>query len=268
RAETFAAIERAETRTRKEYETKAKSVALLRDADDLIRRSQFVSELTEGAFDISYASMDRLWQFDGSMTALPDSIAVEHSVRLINYQDVETNTENLSVFLRKPGMRIGFGAIGKGFAAKQVMDQLKSQGVKSGVVNAGGDLVAWGRESESERWKVAIRDPKTKGGILAWLEIEDQAVVTSGDYERFAIIDGQRYAHIIDPRSGYPVQGVKSCTVIGPDPELCDALATAFFVMGPEKAIPLAEQFKGIEVLFVLDNNTLKQSAGLKLQRD
>ncbi|MEO1713994.1 MAG: FAD:protein FMN transferase, partial [Bacteroidota bacterium] len=132
-------------------------VPVHRELFNLIRRAQFVSELTEGAFDISYASMDRLWRFDGSMTTLPDSQAVRTSVRLINYQNIETDDNNYTVYLPKPGMRIGFGAIGKGFAAKQVMDLLKNRGVKSGVVNAGGDLITWGRESDTERWKVAIR---------------------------------------------------------------------------------------------------------------
>lgn len=234
----------------------------------LIQRALFVSELTDGAFDISYASMDRIWVFDGSMTELPDSQSIAESVRLVNFRDIECVGQDYSVKLKQSGMRIGFGAIGKGYAANQAKSFLQSKGIENGVVNAGGDLVAWGKESAKANWKVAIRDPNTDSGVLAWLEIQDQAVVTSGNYERFALIDGTRYAHIIDPRTGFPVQGLKSCTVIGPDPELADALATAFFVLGPEKAIPMANQFKGVEVLFVLDDHSLVQSDGLQLIRD
>lgn len=232
---------------------------------DLIARSLKVSKLTGGVFDISFGSIEKVWKFDGSMTEMPVPDIVAASVAKINYQNIDLDPTNTTVFLKEEGMKIGFGAIGKGYAAnraKMVMQQLD---IKHGLVNAGGDLIAWGKQADGQDWKVAIAHPKTQEQALAWLTIKDMAIVTSGDYERYVEFDGKRYAHIIDPRTGYPASGLKSVTIVCPDAELADALATSVFILGETAGIQLINQLTGIECLVVTDADEVKTSDNLKL---
>lgn len=231
----------------------------------LVQRSLKVSELTEGAFDISFASIDRLWRFDGSMDAIPDSAAVAASVDKISYEDIVPHAEKSSLFLRYNGMKIGFGAIGKGYAANRAKKIMLEYGLEGGVVNAGGDLIAWGATAQGKDWRIGISDPNDKENVRAWLWMRDMAVVTSGDYEKYVELEGKRYAHIIDPRTGWPVQDMKSVTIVCPDAELADALATAVFVMGPEDGLELINQLKGIECVLITADNQMLESDGLKL---
>ncbi len=232
----------------------------------LIGRAKRVSQLTSGAFDISFASADRIWTFDGSMNSLPDSAEVAASVRRIDHQKIILEERDTTVFLKEKGMKIGFGAIGKGFAANRARQVMENMGITQGLVNAGGDLICWGKDKGGEDWHIGIADPLDRQRMLAWLVINDLAVVTSGDYERFAIIGGQRYAHIIHPKTGYPVQGVSSVSILCPDTELADALATATFVLGPEEGIALLEKLRGIEGLLVDDKGKIFSTGGLDLQ--
>ncbi len=241
-------------------------VAVDRELYDLIFRAKKISQLTDGAFDISFASMDRVWRFDGSMTQLPTQEEVAAAKEKINWQDIILDTDQHTVFLKEKGMKIGFGAIGKGYAAnraKFVMEKIG--GINGGVVNASGDLITWGKSNRPEGWTVKIADPKEKDKLLGWLPVKDNAIVTSGDYERYIEFDGKRYAHIIDPRTGYPTTGIKSVTIVCPDAELADALATSVFVLGKEKGLKLINQLNGIECLFVTDDDDIITSENLKL---
>lgn len=232
---------------------------------DLVRRSIKISTLTKGAFDISYASMDRLWVFDGQEHTAPDSAEIAASVRLIGHDDIVLDQDASTIFLKRKGMKIGFGGIGKGYAAMKASRMLAGMGILGGIVNAGGDLYAWGESGKEEEWSVAIADPKRKGDMMAYLRLIDQAIVTSGDYERFITIEGKRYAHIIDPRTGWPASGLKSVSVICADAELADALATSIFVMGKENGLYLINQLKGIECLLIDDHDEIHTSENLKL---
>jgi len=163
-------------------------------------------------------------------------------------------------------MKIGFGAMGKGYAAdkaKAIMQAM--EGIEGGLVNAGGDLIAWGNSGPTKSWNIKIADPKDKQKMLAYIKLQNQAVVTSGDYEKFVQFDGIRYAHIIDPRTGYPTTGIKSVTVISRDAEVSDALATAVFVMGKETGLSLMNDIKGVEGLIVTDEDQLLTTINLKL---
>ena len=231
----------------------------------LIRRGLRISQLTDGAFDMSYASMDRIWKFDGSMTAMPVPEAVAKAASKIDYRDIIMNDVNSTVFLRKKGMKIGFGAIGKGYAAQKAKEKMQSMGIRSGVVNAAGDLIAWGNDEGDKAFKVGIADPKNKDIVMSWLTVDNGAVVTSGDYERYVMFDGKRYAHIIDPRTGYPTTGIKSVTVICPNPELADALSTSVFVLGKANGLALINQLKGIECLIVTDEDQVLTSDNLEI---
>ena len=241
-------------------------VAVDQELYDLIFRAKKISKLTDGAFDISFASMDRIWRFDGSMAGMPPEEKVATAREKINWQNILLNPETHSVFLKEKGMKIGFGGIGKGYAANRAMAIMqKMDGIKGGVVNASGDLITWGKSARPEGWTVKIADPKAKDKVLGWLPVQDMAIVTSGDYERFVEFDGKRYAHIIDPRTGYPTTGIKSVTVACPDAELADALATSVFVLGKKQGLELINKLNGIECLIVTDDNDILTSENLKL---
>ncbi len=231
----------------------------------LISRCQKVAATTSGAFDITFAGMDKLWHFDGTMKELPSAEAIKKSISTVDYQKIQVNKELMTVFLPEKGMKIGFGAIGKGYAANQAKVKLLEWGIENGIVNAGGDLIAWGSDENGEPWKLAVSHPDGREKVLAWLQISGQAVVTSGNYEKFVELDGERYSHIIDPRTGYPSAGLASVTIICPNAELADALATAVFVLGAEEGLALIEQLKGIECMLVKADKELKNSSGVAM---
>ena len=244
-----------------------KPVRVDKELYDLIFRSKKISKLTNGAFDISFASMDGIWKFDGSMTTMPNSLEISTASQFINWKNIVLDSEANTVFLKKKGMKIGFGAIGKGYAANKAMAKMKKmKGVRGGLVNAGGDLISWGENSHPDAWTIKITNPTDKNKSLGWLNIDDMAVVTSGDYERFFEYNGKRYAHIIDPRTGYPTTGIKSVTIVCPDAEVADALATSVFVLGQLEGLELINQLVGIECLIITDDNKIIGSERLKLR--
>ena len=231
----------------------------------LIRRCKKVSKLTGGLFDISFASIDKVWKFDGSMTRMPTEEEIAASVSKINYENIILDEKNSTVFLKEVGMKIGFGGIGKGYAANKAKAMMVSMGIASGVVNAGGDLIAWGKQENGQDWNVGITDPKDKTKIIGWLNISDQAVVTSGDYEKFVEFNGKRYGHIINPKTGMPASGINSVTIICPDAELADALATAVFVLGIKDGIDLINQLNGIEGVVINDQDLIFSSKNIQM---
>jgi len=229
------------------------------------KRSKKVSELTDGIFDISYASMDIIWKFDGSMNELPESSTIAASVSKINFQDIILDENKKTVFLKNKGMKIGFGAIGKGYAANQAKKTMIQLGITSGVVNAGGDLISWGTQVNGKSWQIAVTDPKNKSKNLGWLNSSGMAIVTSGNYEKFIEFNGMKYSHIINPKTGYPAFGTHSVTIICLDAELADALATATFILGEKDGISLINKIKGVECLLVTENDEFVYSSGLEL---
>ena len=181
----------------------------------LIERSMNISRLTQGAFDITFGSVDkRIWQFTDDMKSLPGKADAARSVALINYHNIEIDHTASTVFLKEKGMRLGFGAIGKGYAADMAKKLLEERGVTNGIVNAGGDLVAWGKQPNGKPWSIGLANPNQYDDLLSKIELTDQAIVTSGNYEKYIEIDGKKYCHIIDPRTGYPVEGLKSVSII------------------------------------------------------
>lgn len=231
---------------------------------ELIQRSIKISELTNGAFDISFSSLTPIWHFDGTMTELPDSATVAESVSLINYKDIVLDEAASTVFLKRQGMRIGFGAMGKGYAANRAATVMQLMGVKAGVVNAGGDIYCWGAQADGTAWPILIAHPDKRDGIAAKLNITDMAVVTSGNYEKFIEVGGKRFSHIIDPLTGWPAQGLKSVTIICADAELADALATSVFVLGLDDGMYLIEQLNEVECVLIDDAGKVWTSAGIE----
>ena len=233
----------------------------------LIERSIGISKLTDGAFDISYASMDNIWKFDGSMKQMPSSAEITASVEKVGFQNIILNKENGTVFLKLKGMKIGFGAIGKGYAADKAKDLLISKGVLSGIINASGDMNTWGKQPNGKEWKVAITNPMDKNKVFALLPISNGAVVTSGNYEKYVKFNGKQFSHIIDPRTGYPSSGIISVTVFAPKAELADALATSVFVMGQEAGLDRINQLPKIECIIIDDKGNIIKSKNIVIDK-
>lgn len=232
----------------------------------LIERAKQISELTDGAFDISFSSMDELWKFDGSMKRKPTDKELEESITKVGYQKIILNEKDRTVFLREKGMKISFGAIGKGYAADKAKELLASKQVVGGIINAAGDLTTWGTKPNGNKWLIGIANPLSVEKIFTWLPIVESSVATSGNYEKFVVFDGVKYSHIIDPRTGNPSTGINSVSVFAKSAELCDALATAVFIMGKQEGLALINQLGGTEVILVDSNNNVIKSNGILLE--
>jgi len=242
-----------------------KPVKVSRELFDLIKRAVAISRLTDGAFDITYASMDRIWRFDGSMKEMPSPEEVRKSIEKVGYENIMLDEARQTVFLKKKGMKIGFGGIGKGYAADRAKALLKKRGVKAGIINASGDLNTWGTAPDGQPWTVAIVNPLNKNKAFALVPVSDRAVATSGDYEKYVMFDGVRYAHIINPKTGYPATGIISVSIFAPKAELADALATAVFVMGIDAGLDRINQLPGIEAVIVDDKGGVHTSNRIEL---
>lgn len=229
----------------------------------LIQRSKKISKLSQGKFDISFASIKPIWDFKKQYTELPDSITVKKSVELIQWENIITSDS--TVFLKNKGMKMDFGAIGKGYAANKAKQVMKKLGINNGVINAGGDLICWGSNQENKPWSIGIADPDDAKNILSWLDISNMAVVTSGNYEKFVTILGKKYCHIIDPHTGWPTSGLKSVTIICKDAEIADAIATTVFVKGAQKGMQFINQLKGIEGFLIDNDNQIHYSTNIHL---
>ena len=236
---------------------------------DLISRAQKISRLTQGAFDLSYGSLDkRFWNFDKEMTSLPDPKEMAASVRMIDYESIDLDPMTRTVFLRNKGMRIGFGGIGKGYAADRAKKILKDSGFQHGLVNASGDMSAWGMSEKGLPWQVAIVDPDNPSRTVAHFDLKDAAVATSGNYEKFVWIGGKKYSHTINPKTGYPIHGIKSVSVFAPVAELADALTTPIAVMGVEVGLDLVNQLNGVFCVIIDDANRIFQSNNITTRND
>lgn len=234
----------------------------------LIERSKQISELTDGAFDISYSSMDNIWRFDGSMKKIPTEIEIKNSVAKVGYKKIILNAESKTVFLKQKGMKISFGAIGKGYAADKAKELLVSKQVVGGIINAGGDLSTWGTDVSGKKWIIGIVNPLSKEKIVSWQPIVESSVATSGNYERFVTFNGKRYSHIIDPRTGYPSSGLTQVTIFAKNAETCDALATAVFIMGRDAGLSLINQLGGPEAILFDSENKMYKSSGMLLDEN
>jgi thiamine biosynthesis lipoprotein len=239
-------------------------VKVSRETFGIIERSKRLSEITQGAFDISYGSIDKnLWNFDSSMKSLPYKAKAKKMVRLINYRNIILNKEETTVFLKEVGMRIGFGGIGKGYAAEKAKQVMVERGVKSGIVNASGDLTAWGLQPDGNQWTIGIANPDAAQEVFSYMTITGMAVATSGNYEKYVMIDGKKYSHTINPRTGLPVTGIKSVTIITTNAEIADAMATPVMIMGIHAGLDMINQIKNIEAIIVDDDNKIYSSKNI-----
>lgn len=243
------------------------SVKVSREVFELIERSQRISALTDGAFDITYGSVDkRLWNFNPDMTSLPDAATAKSMVRLINYRNVLLDKNASTVFLKETGMRIGFGGIGKGYAAEMAKRLLQRQGVSNGVVNASGDISTWGNQANGKPWTIGIASPDHARQPFSYLNISNMAIATSGNYEKYIVVDGKKYSHTINPKTGLPVTGIKSVTIICPNAEIADAMATPVTIMGVKAGLNMINQIDQMACIIIDDNSKIYSSKNIHLK--
>lgn len=234
------------------------------DTFHLIQKAVEFSKLSNGAFDISIRPLVGLWGINKKRNFIPSDLEVQKALDLINYKDICIHSKSHSVMLKRTGQAVDLGGIAKGFAADEVRRVLISGGVKSAMINLGGNIITIGKRPDGRPWQVGIQNPLAPTGqFLGILSIANKTVVTSGSNERFFIKDGVRYHHILDPRIGKPVQNsLLSVTAICSSSTDADALTTALFILGPDKGLPLLRKFKA-EAIFVDEDLTVTVSEGL-----
>jgi thiamine biosynthesis lipoprotein len=228
---------------------------------DLIRRSLDISVLTLGAFDVTYESVGQHYDFRNRQR--PDAETVAEERKLISWKFVELDQGAGTISFSEQGVRINLGGIAKGYVVERGANILRANGVEHGIVTAGGDSRLIG-DRRGQPWMVGIRDPRKDGQVAISVPLEDEAISTSGDYERYFEEDGVRYHHILQPSTGAPASGVHSATVFGPDAVFTDALSTSVFVMGVDKGLRLIGSLPDYESIVIDADGQIYYSDGLQ----
>jgi thiamine biosynthesis lipoprotein len=234
---------------------------------ELTKRALHLSRITGGAFDISFAAMDRIWKFDGSMTTMPTPEAIKRSVEKVGYKNIVLDSVNSTIFLRLKGMKIGFGALGEGYAADKCREMMIARGIKAGIVNGSGDMSTWGKQPNGSDWTIGVTNPFKEDTIIAVVPLRQGSVVTSGSYEKFVVFNGKRYAHIINPATGYPATGLCSITIFGPSAEKANGFSTSMMVLGREAALKFIKKFPAYRYIIITDTGRIFSSPKLHLKK-
>jgi len=229
----------------------------------LVDSSLFYSRATSGAFDVTVRPLVRLWGFQGGTANLPSDAEIARAMSLVGSGKVALDPSRSTIALPR-GMQIDLAGVAKGYAVDRCVAVLAELGVRNALVNIGGNIYAMGAPSGKSGWSVGVRDPNGGLETVGTLLLRDEAVATSGNYENFVEIEGKRYGHIIDPRTGWPVSHVLSVTVVAPTGLASDALSTGLFVLGPDDARTVAAGLPGVAALFALadDRGIAYRSAG------
>jgi len=219
----------------------------------VLKRSQEISAITGGAYDPTIAPLVDAWGFGPGGGELPDSLAVDSLLQLVDYTTIEFTKDYVSK--TKPNVELNFSAIAKGYGVDVIADFLEEQGIENMMVEIGGEILCKGKNSKGEYWRIGIDDPEQKGDMPAIITLKDQAIATSGNYRNYYVRDGKKYAHTIDPVTGYPVNhSVLSVSVLAEDCLTADAFATAFMVMGLEKSKKILEENDSLDAFIIYDN--------------
>ncbi|MBT3366280.1 MAG: FAD:protein FMN transferase [Nitrospina sp.] len=216
---------------------------------EVISRALYWAEKSNGALDVSLGPVQELWEFDGDQPSLPDKISLEQELSKVDYRKIQIKNE--TVYLKEKGMRLHLGAIAKGYAVDRAVNILKESNIHHALINAGGDLKTLGKRPDQTAWKIGLQHPRKPELILASFSLSEKAVATSGDYQKYFDHEGTRYHHILNPKTGYPVLGAMSATVITKTVMDADALSTALFVMGAKKGLAFIDSLKDTEGLIV-----------------
>ena len=246
-------------------EAAARAIKVGPDLYRVLARGVAIAKASGGAFDISWAALRGVWDFQSRSPKLPSKASLSKAVALVDYRRIHLNRQTSTVRLGQVGMSLGLGGIAKGYGVDRAAATLETAGFHDFVVSAGGDMLTRGSKG-GKPWIVGVQHPRAKAGtLLARVAAQNEAVVTSGDYERFVTIDGKRYHHILNLRTGMPSRGSMSVTVLSPNATDADALCTAAFVMGPQKGLAFLEAQVGVEGLIVdAEGRTLMTSGASK----
>jgi len=231
---------------------------------DIIEKALFVSEKSGGAFDPTIGPEIKLWDFLKKVK--PSDAEIRKNLPLVNYKNIIIDRTKSTVFLSRRDMLLDLGGIAKGFAADLAVQSLKQKGISSGLVAVAGDIKAFGLKPDKKPWIVGIKNPRQKSNddeIIARVPLSDKAISTSGDYERYFIMDGKRFHHLLIPKSGYPANTCQSVSVIADQGVMTDAFSTAFFVLGPERGLGLAKEM-GMDVMIIDSKGALHTTPGLQ----
>lgn len=238
-----------------------------REVFELTQRALRFSEVTNGGFDISFAAMDRIWKFDGSMTEMPSEEAIKKSVEKVGYKNIVLDSANTTIFLKLKGMKIGFGALGEGYATDKCRQMMIDKGIQAGIINGSGDMSTWGKQANGKAWNIGITNPFRPEKLLAVVPLTQEAVTTSGSYEKFVVLDGKRYSHIINPATGYPATGLCSVTVFGPDAETANGLSTSLMVLGTDAGLQLLQQFSDYSCIMITDTGKVIKPKNFRIKK-
>lgn len=233
------------------------------DILELLVKAQDVAAKTDGAFDVTIGPVISLYDF--RRKARPHASEIAKKLSLVDYRQMMINKTQSTVLLKKKGMLIDAGGILKGYAAEKAVNVLKYNGIAAGIVAIAGDIRVFGLKPDGAPWKVGIRDPRGKhdDDTYAAIDLSDSSISTSGDYERFFMLDGKRVHHLISPKTGFPAEGCQSVSIISPDGALADAYSTGIFILGPEKGLKVFEQ-TGLEGVIIDSNGTLYATPGIR----
>jgi len=229
----------------------------------VVQRAMQVAELTDGGFNIAIGPAVDAWNVTESQR-IPSKSELGALRPLVNLQAVHIDIRAQTIFLEKSGMRIDVGGIGKGYAADQAVDALRRAGAIAGVVALSGDIKTFGRLPDGKLFPIGVQHPREAGAVLVWIDLQDEAISTAGDYERFFERDGVRYHHILDPHTLQPARGCQSVTVIAREGVWADGLDTGIFIMGAELGMRLVETLPDVEAIIVDADGRLLVSSGLK----
>jgi thiamine biosynthesis lipoprotein len=238
-----------------------------REVFELTQRAIRLSEMTNGGFDVSFAAMDRIWKFDGSMTEMPSPESIKKSVEKVGYKNIILDSVQSTIFLKIKGMKIGFGALGEGYAADKCRDMMLAKGINAGIINGSGDMSTWGKQPNGAPWKIGITNPFNPEKLLAVVPLEQEAVTTSGSYEKFVVFNGKHYSHIINPATGYPATGLCSVTVFGPNAEMANGLSTSMMVLGKKEGLLFLKKFPNYSCLMITDKGKVIKSENFRLKK-
>jgi len=228
----------------------------------LVEKSLEIAARTHGAFDPTIGPLSNLWRFSAGEPHLPDRAAIASALEIVGWEKVRIDRAKGTVFLPERGMALDLGGIAKGYALDRAAAAIREAGIRSALVNAGGDIVALGEKEPGKPWRIGIQDPRSPSSIIAVAPVKDGAILTSGDYERFFTEDGKRYHHILDPKTGYPAEGLESVTILTPDARAADGMSLAVFVLGLKEGLRLIESTPGVYGLLVDSQGEIHLSAG------
>ena len=234
---------------------------------EVIEAALEVSRLSSGAFDVTMGALGKVWHFtkdDGEALMPPSKEKVKTILKLVDYRQIILDKKNSTVKLAKEGMKINLGGVAKGYITGRAAEILKKNGVKKGIIHAGGDMVVFNERDDSPHI-IGIQDPRNKDNITGTIKISNAAIASSGDYERFFIKDGKRYHHIMDPSTGFPADKSMAVTIAAKNPTFADALSTAVFVMGPIDGMKLIEELPDVEGLIISADGKITVSSGLNV---